>query len=339
MADQPFTRSVPPHFQDCRLDRFLNEEAADADHAMGLRGWRRLCASGRVLVNTRPAGAEYKLRAGQSVTVLPASAAGHAAVGDALFAAVRCVAQAADLAAVYKPSGVHSTHLAGGSAPSLAAWLRRAVPPLVLPSSLDPSFVPCLLNRLDGMTSGLVVVARSAHGRELWRAAEREGRVDKWYLAVVTGRLEKPLRLRARLDTADRARTRLVDADDPNPVRHTEVRPIGVMRGDEARRLFCAVPDAAELTLVVCRIHKGARHQIRAHLAGVGYPLYGDERYGGPAVEAGQALLHHARLESPDLNAVCPPDWLPLLPRPLAQHVEDMLLTPPTTGKSVAPPG
>lgn len=125
---------------------------------MGLRAWRRLCAGGNVLVNDRPAGPEYKLRAGQCVTVLPVSAVEPAADGPDVCAGVCLVAQQDALAAVYKPSDLHSSHLAGGSVPSLEAYLANILPPLVTSSPHDSGFTPCLLNRLDGMTSGLVVL-------------------------------------------------------------------------------------------------------------------------------------------------------------------------------------
>ena len=95
-------------------------------------------------------------------------------------------------------------------------------------------------------------------------------------------------------------------------------------------------------TLVRCVIRKGARHQIRAHLAALGHPIVGDARYGGtgdagpqspaagqPAPHPGPQpeqhaaaptlFLHHARIVLPGLAVACPPPWLHLLPPELQE--------------------
>ena len=83
------------------------------------------------------------------------------------------------------------------------------------------------------------------------------------------------------------------------------------------------------VALVAARPHTGRTHQIRAHLAGSGYPLLGDTLYGGPAhletaagpVTCPRHLLHAAELtithprtdRSLTLQAPLPADFLQLL--------------------------
>ena len=67
--------------------------------------------------------------------------------------------------------------------------------------------------------------------------------------------------------------------------------------------------------LIGCRIRKGARHQIRAHLAAAGHPLAGDSLYGAELPCPSGFLLHHGRVSFPDFQAFRLPAWLPLLPR------------------------
>ena len=56
-------------------------------------------------------------------------------------------------------------------------------------------------------------------------------------------------------------------------------------------------------------IAKGARHQIRAHLAAYGYPILGDTIYEKTENDEGRLYLHHARIIFPGFTAVCPPQW------------------------------
>ena len=74
--------------------------------------------------------------------------------------------------------------------------------------------------------------------------------------------------------------------------------------------------------LVGCRIRKGARHQIRAHLAAAGHPLLGDEPYGAEhSCANGAFLLHHGRVSLPDFAASRLPAWLPLLPQAARERI------------------
>ncbi|MEG6504962.1 pseudouridine synthase family protein [Nitratidesulfovibrio sp. 1201_IL3209] len=342
----------------------------------GLRARRRLWQTHAVLLDGRPAGPGARVRAGQMVELRPLGAtpgqahdtarnlaptAGGATGNPA--DAPRVLAEAHGLVALYKPGGLHSAAIAGSAAPSVEALL-----PVLLgssgspgtPDSQDAPGVPRLLNRLDGPTSGILLAARTPQAADHFHAAEDSGRAAKTYLALAHGVLEHPVTVRRALDTANRATTRVLPDDSPDPLRHTEVTPLGVMDAGEAAVTAMTgttgttdttgttattgdgrMP-ATPCTLVRCVIRKGARHQIRAHLAALGHPIVGDARYGGPDAAGSQSpatqqtgpppgskperqpaestlFLHHARIELPDFGASCPPPWLRLLPPELQE--------------------
>lgn len=220
--------------------------------------------------------------------------------------------------AVYKPGGLHSAALAGGRAPNA----ENLLPALKL------------LNRLDGPTSGILMLAGDTAGERQWRKAEDEGGTRKTYLAVCTGRLERGTVVRAALDTARRTVTRVRPCDTDDRLRHTEVVPLAHFRlGDLANLITddtAGAPACDEtVTLVCCRIRKGARHQIRAHMAHIGHPLLGDDVYAAPASPPPGRMplfLHHSRITLPGFSAACLPSWLECLPDAAAAAARRILL-------------
>lgn len=284
-----------------RLDRALELLLPGS----GLRLRRRLIEAGRVLVEGRSAPAGLKLREGQRVSLLPEQEAGPG--GDAGLApagahndataaatpspAVRIVVKTREYAALDKPAGLHSAALAGGGGASLEALLPE----------LFPGINPRLLNRLDFLTSGLVLASMTSRAAKLFAALKPKD-VVKEYMAVVEGELDEALVLKRKLDTDDRKRTRVLGKMENEARGWTMVWPESALAGGR--------------TLVRVRIQAGARHQIRAHLAAANLPIVGDPLYGDPdALTGGRLFLHHRRLEFLDFKAFCPPPWLKELER------------------------
>ncbi|WP_419787701.1 pseudouridine synthase [Pseudodesulfovibrio sp.] len=261
---------VPEEQGGQRLDKALEAVLSGS----GLRLRRRLCDDGRVLVDGRAMKPGYKVSAGQCVILLGGE---KAVLPEDL--GLMVVERHGGFLAVYKPGEVHSAVIAGRDVPSVEA---------LLPSML-PGEAPVLLNRLDFLTSGLLLVALTEDAVRVWRDAEESGNIRKFYVAEVEGRFDGVTTVRNKLDTADRKITRILDETDGDPRRWTDVQ---VLSHDWGRNT----------SMVTCLIVKGARHQIRAHLASIGHPIIGDSIYG--AGREGDALhLHHRRVELPGFTA------------------------------------
>lgn len=263
---------------------------------LGLRGRRRLWLHRRVMVDGRERGPAHKVSGGESVTFISLEhcdfeknvPARENAESTQLAPDIRLVGRSAEYAALFKPAGLHTAALAGDPTPSLEGLLPRLWEDF---RRLDPSLpptAPVLLSRLDAPTSGLIAAAFGPRAAEAFRRLEAAGMVRKRYLALVHGHLDAPLALTRALDTADRKKTRVAPETTPDATRHTLVEPI--------RPVDCP---AGEAILVRATIQRGARHQIRAHLAAAGHPLVGDVLYGGPGLPE-HFFLRHYRLELPD---------------------------------------
>ena len=285
-----FSRSVmtkiflyPENFPAARLDAFLAQSMG-----LGLRQCRTLIEGGLVLVDGRPLAKGGMVRPGQRVSV-----AESAAVPAAPHPEVAVLARDDRFAALAKPAGLHSVAGRG------QACLETCLTGLGLAGWR-------LLNRLDLLTSGLVLAAASEDGEAAYKGWQDGGLVCKWYLAVARGTVEA-MTLRGRI-LDDKRRVVRVTGDEDEPLRWTQVCPVRPM--DDG-------------TLVLVRILKGRRHQIRAHLAHAGHPLAGDPVYGagGP----GGLFLHHWRVDMPGFSAA----WLPAWPGVEAAEAEAVRLAFP----------
>jgi 23S rRNA pseudouridine1911/1915/1917 synthase len=279
MAEK-IAHTVPSALAGARLDKVL----AGIMPGASLRLRRRLCEAGRVVVDGRGRGPAYKVGAGQTIMLLEPEEKREKESMSHENLNLSVIGREGDFAAVYKPGGVHSAAIEGKSGPSVEGAL-----PVLFPDA-----APELLNRLDFLTSGLLLVALTPAGARAYHAAEEAGEVKKFYLAEVRGRLDGLVSVRNRLDTDDRKTTRVLADEDPDVRRWTDVTAL-------------SHDHELETTRVRCLIMKGARHQIRAHLASLGHPIVGDPLYGGAAEAApgghGGMRLHHQRIELPGFSA------------------------------------
>jgi 23S rRNA pseudouridine1911/1915/1917 synthase len=123
------------------------------------------------------------------------------------------------------------------------------------------------MHRLGRGTSGLVLLARTKTARQAVTTAWREGRVEKQYLALVSGvHKEDTFTIDTPIGPVPHPRLGQVHAASPTGKPSvSDVRTLAV-RNDQ--------------TLVEVSIPTGRPHQIRIHLAAAGHPLVGDPLYG-----------------------------------------------------------
>jgi 23S rRNA pseudouridine1911/1915/1917 synthase len=164
-----------------------------------------------------------------------------------------------------------------------------------------------VVGRLDKLTSGVVLVAKSAaiHAavQKYWH------KVEKDYLAVVEGEVE--------LESGEIA---LPLGTDPADRRRRMVRPDGAPSVTHFERL--AHSRALGRSLLRCRLVTGRRHQIRVHLAARGWPIVGDAVYGRTldgfprhALHAWRiALRHPASRQALTIEAAVPKELVSLYP-------------------------
>ncbi|MBI4602603.1 MAG: RluA family pseudouridine synthase [Planctomycetes bacterium] len=297
--------------RDCLRLTVRSAEAQRLDqHVLSALSWRsrtriqELIHAGKILVNGERSKPARKVRSGDEITVRLSHGTGHPGEHEDL--GVHVLYEDPWLVAVDKPPGllVHPVgkHVYDTLLNHLHHRYRGA-------SGEDGQPVrPRLCHRLDVDTTGVLVVGKEPQThRDVQRQFETR-LVEKEYVALVAGAYP--------------------DGEDTLEVPIGEGRCLRTCLEHEvlkASRTGVRVLRRFERhTLVACVPHTGRQNQIRVHLAAAGFPLVGDERYGGGPSPEGfprRYLLHSRslRLYHPRLKL-----WT-LLEAPLPEDFRTLL--------------
>lgn len=277
----------------------------------------RMIRKGEVRVNGGRVQAEYRLAMGDEVRIPPVRTGEISADADPstprrwlpkpLTDQIETLFENEDLWILHKPSGL-AVHGGSGVTTGLIEYLREQKP--------DLSFLE-LAHRLDRETSGCLILAKNRKSL-LWVQEQfKAGTIGKYYRMIVQGHwsLGKK-RLTMALDTRTRVQgERHVTASREGKKAITDVSPVLLLRN-------ASILEAKLLT--------GRTHQIRVHLAEMGFPLLGDRKYGtddanryARSLGVKRVLLHAHRLVLPlmgghreiDVSSPYPADFSQVLDR------------------------
>lgn len=247
---------IGPEAQDQRIDNYLARilKGVPKSHLY------RILRSGEVRVNSRRADASTRLQEGDRLRIPPIRVAsrpkGPVPVGPA--GKVMTVIHEDDsILALDKPSGL-AVHGGSGISHGVIERLRAERP--------GERFLE-LVHRLDRETSGVLLLARKRSALVDLHAQIRDGRTDKRYLALVRGQW--------------RGGTRTIDQPLTKHVLEGGDRRVAVEAGGQpSRTVIKPVRVFQDYSLVEARLLTGRTHQIRVHLAHLGMPICGDDKYG-----------------------------------------------------------
>jgi 23S rRNA pseudouridine1911/1915/1917 synthase len=244
---------LPASAAGLRLDQALARALPQYSRAR-LQGW---IEAGAVQADGRQPRAKDKVLGGERVEIAARLEADERVAPEAQPLAV--VHQDRALFVINKPAGMVVHPGAGNPRHTLQNALLALDPKLALVPRAG------LVHRLDKDTSGLLVVARTleAHASLVAALAERE--VERNYLAICTGAMTGGGTVDAPIGRHRTHRTRMAVRSD----------------GREAITHYRIAKRYRAHTLVRVQLETGRTHQIRVHLAHIGYPITGDPVYGG----------------------------------------------------------
>jgi 23S rRNA pseudouridine1911/1915/1917 synthase len=266
-----------------RLDQFLAGRLAETSRARV----QQLIVQEKVLVNDAAAKGSLRLRGGERVAVLAeVELPPLRAMAEDLWLDI--VYEDDDLAVVNKAAGmmVHAGAGATDDQRNRGTLVNALLHRFGKLSGMGGELRPGIVHRLDRDTSGLIVVAKNdeAHRKLATQFARRE--VKKTYIALVHGLVK------GEQGTINKSIAR-------DPVRRIRMTS-RVEGGREAithyRVLRRIDSEAGKFSLLEIRIETGRTHQIRVHMAELGYTVVGDWLYGAPRGVLGRNFLHAGEL-------------------------------------------
>jgi 23S rRNA pseudouridine1911/1915/1917 synthase len=266
-----------------RLDRYLTAQIPDYSRSQ----IQRLIEDGHVTHSRyKKVKANLDVRDGDVITVALRDPEPTAAQPEDI--PLEILFDDRDIVVVNKPAGMVVHPAAGNPSGTLVNALLHHVKDL---SGIGGELRPGIVHRLDKGTSGLLLVARSQPAYDALVAMLAARGVERRYHALVWGAVDSP--------------TGMVDAPLGRSARD-RTRMAVTLAGKDARTRYEVVRgfrDPVTVTELRCELETGRTHQIRVHMASIGHPVVGDERYGGrrTSLPSPRPWLHaeHLALEHP----------------------------------------
>lgn len=240
-----------------RLDIFLLQQGLSLSRA----SIQKLIRNENVLVNGCPVKCSYLVKQGNMISVAIPEVNADVALPERI--PLDILYEDEDIMAVNKPAGmvVHPApgHYQGTLVNALLSYTRRL-------SFLSGDYPrPGIVHRLDKDTSGVLIIARTEAAHLDLVRQMKERRVKKIYIALVYGKVEPEKgEILAPVGRHHKERKKMT------------VRYLG---GKEAISSYEVVERKETISLLKINITTGRTHQIRVHLAHIGYPVIGDKTY------------------------------------------------------------
>ena len=132
---------------------------------------------------------------------------------------------------------------------------------------IENTFVPSICNRLDRNTSGIIIGTKNYQSLRMINASMKKGSIDRYYRTIVKGIIKKDKIIEGYL------------------VKDEEVNKVEILdkKIDDSKKVTTRIKvlgSSHEYSLLEIELITGRTHQIRAHLASIGYPIIGDVKYG-----------------------------------------------------------
>ncbi len=275
----------------------------------------RIVRSGEIRVNSKRVDASYRLQAGDVLRIPPiriAHRASDVVAGAEFNAELPIIYEDEALLVVDKPAGI-AVHGGSGVSFGVIEALRRQRP--------NSRFLE-LAHRLDRETSGILLVGKKRSALTALHDMFREGAAgggarttDKRYLVLVSGRWMDQVRhvklpLHKYLLESGERRVRVAE------------------EGKASHTVFRLLKRWQRFSLLEAELRTGRTHQIRVHLAHLGYPIAGDEKYGDFAL--------NRELQKMGLKRMFLHAWKIRFPHPLSGDEMQLEATlPPALGSFV----
>ncbi len=258
----------------------LDKEIASLENDFSREAIQRMIKEQKILVNGKPTKASYKTSIGDIVTIEETEPVEIELKPQEI--PINIIYEDDDILIVNKEKGM-VVHPGNGNpdktlANAVAAHCKGSL------SGIGGKIRPGIVHRIDKDTSGLVIIAKNDIAHINLSNQIQKRKVKKTYMALVRGVIkENEATINMPIGRSSKDRKKMAVSKT----------------GKEAITHFKVLNRFDGYTFIEVNIETGRTHQIRVHMAEIGYPIVGDEVYSNgknPFGVEGQ-MLHAAKLE------------------------------------------
>ena len=302
--------TISPNESGQRFDKYLKKLLSNASGSFVYKMLRKK----NITLNDRKADGTEKLNAGDLVKLFLSDEtfekfsgkdetnSGYMKLKSIDSGRLQVVYEDDDVIIINKPSGMLSQKAVPEDISANEYILSYLIRKGALSEEQFKTFKPSICNRLDRNTSGLLIAGKSLRGLQEMAECLKDRSMKKYYRCIVKGTVAEKKKITGYLKKDEGSNQVQIYSKEVPDSRYieTEYTPVETF------------PDA---TLLEVHLITGRSHQIRAHLASIGHPIAGDEKYGDHNWNLtlkkkygirGQ-MLHAYRLEFPDGRKVTAP--------------------------------
>ncbi len=272
---QEFKFSIGKEYEGKRLDSFLTNNLEDISR----NRIQKLIEEGKIIVNNKKINKNYKLKENDNIIVYIEEAKDIDILPENI--PLDIVYEDEDIILINKPQDM-VVHPANGHYEHtlVNALMYHCKDNL---SGINGIMRPGIVHRIDKDTSGILVVAKNDKAHQGLATQLENHSMNRVYYAVVCNRLKQDkgtIDMPIGRSSIDRKKMAVTEKNSKRAVTHYEV-----------------LERFKNHTLIKLKLETGRTHQIRVHMAYIGYPLLGDTVYGSlkqPYKLKGQML--HAKI-------------------------------------------
>jgi len=250
-----------------RLDKYLAQVLPQFSRSY----IKKLSHQSYILVNGQAAKASQKLNKTDQITVILPPPLTHPSPESI---PISVIYEDEDILVLDKPSGLITHPAPGHPNHTLVNAILAYCPTITTSGELTRAGI---VHRLDKDTSGLIIIAKNDFSREELSIQFKNHTVKKGYLVLVKGKLSP--------------RQGIIEAPIGRDPHHRKRMTI-TEGGKEASTKYTVREYLGSYTLIEVVPLTGRTHQIRVHLAAIGYPVVGDTVYGVKAPFLNRQFVH-----------------------------------------------
>lgn len=285
-TEQIYRSHVPLQYDSFPIEKYFAARFSYQDE----EEWSRQIRAGKIIVNGKVALIGQKLRA-SDLTITN----GGFRVEPAADRTLNVIYEDKDIRAFNKSAPI-PVHPCG-------RYFKNSMTEVL--KDVYPDELPRPIQRLDVMTTGVIVFARTQKAAAFLMQEFKQNRVEKEYFALVEG--------------VPRSKKFTIDKPIGKLAASKRVVGEGIPGSQPARTDVEWLTSINNISLLRVTPRSGRTNQIRVHLASEGLPIYNDSVYGHGKVSDQEFNLHHRRMQFQcfdtkfKLSAVYPPHFQPYI--------------------------